>query len=199
MTTNYSLADSLGKDAGGAKFSMWVDIGTSQLDFSLPGGIGAKVVGGKITSALWSGNGLAGSKIEPTGGVGNLIMAHWSSAASATATQNGIHLRANDRGELYHSQLATTTCVMSGSTETVSLASGILYSAIIAACGAVSAGQVAILNGGVSLAHLVFGAANETLPPVMFGTGACFSSLRFERRNTAGTIYASFSYKPYGQ
>ena len=199
MSTNYNLSDSLSKDAGGAKMMNWVDIATSQLDMALPAGIGAKTVGSKITSALWSGNGLAGCKVEPTGGVGNMLMAHWSSVASATATQNGIHLRASDRGELYHSSLATTTCVMSGSTETVSLASGILYSAIIAACGAVSAGQVSILNGGTSLAHLVFGNPNETLPPVTFGTGACFGSLRFERRNTVGTIYATFSYKNYGQ
>ena len=198
MTTQFSLADSLPKDAGGARFAAWTDLGTSQLDFSLPGGIGAKVVGGKITSALWSGNGLAGSKIEPTGGVGNLMMAHWSSAASATATQNGIHIRANDRGEFYQSQLATTTCVMSGSTEMVTLASGIIYSAIIAACGAVSGGQVAIMNGAVSLAHLVFSGPNETIP-VVFGTGACFGNLKFERRNTVGTVYASFAYKNYGQ
>ena len=199
MTTNFSLSDSLSKDAGGAKMMNWVDLSTSQLDLSLPGGIGSKTTGSKITTALWSGNGLAGCKVEPTGGVGNMLMAHFASNASATATQNGIHLRGDDRGQVYQSALSMTASAMSGSTETVTLASGLLYRAIVAGCGVVAAGQLAILNGGTSLAHLVFSGANEQLPTIDFGAGACFASLRWERRNTVGTVYVTSIYRNFGQ
>ena len=199
MSTSYSLSDSLPKDAGGAKIIAWTDLSTSQLDFSLIGGIGSKTVGSKITTALWSGNGLAGSKIEPTGGVGNLLMIHYASNASITAAQNGLHVRGDDRGQAYYSALSSTASALSGSTETVSLASGLLYKAVVAGCGVQAGAQVAILNGGTSLAHLVFSGANDTLPIIDFGTGACFASLRFERRNTVGSIYCTLVYRNYGQ
>lgn len=52
MSTSYSLADSLPRDAGGAKFAGWVNVATSQLDFCLPAGIGSKTVGSKIVGEL---------------------------------------------------------------------------------------------------------------------------------------------------
>ena len=198
MTTLYNLADTLPKDAGGAKFAAWPDVSTSQLDFALPAGIGARTTSSKIFAALQVGTHVGGSKVDhPV--VGVLSLAHFSSNASLVSTMDAVPVRGDDRGQIYISSLSMITCAMSGSTETITLASGLLYLANIAACGAVSAGQVAILNGGTSLAHLVFGAPNETLPTTNFGTGASFGSLRFERRNTVGTVYASFSYRNYGQ
>ena len=201
MTTRYTLSDSLPKDEGGAKFSAWTDLGTSQLDFALAGGIGAKTVGSKITSALWSGNGLAGCKVEPTGGVGNMLMAHFASNASPTAAQNGIHLRADDRGQQYVSALSATTCVVSAaSTETITTASGLLYRVMVSASGAVSGAQLAVLNGGTSLGRLVFSTAFETLPVLDFGIhGTCFASLRLEKIGTVGVVYVSSQYRNYGQ
>jgi hypothetical protein len=200
MTTSYSLSDSLPKDGGGAKFAGWVDLATSQLDLSLPGGIGSKTTGSKITSALWSGNGLAGCKVEPTGGVGNVLMAHFASNASPTAAQNGIHLRADDRGALMVTGLSATTCaILATSRSTISTASGLVYKMIIAGCGVLAGAQLAVLNGTASLAHVVFGAANETLPVVDFGTGACFSSLIVEKRGTVGDVFVTSNYRGYGQ
>lgn len=201
MSTAFVLSDSLPKDAGGAKFAGWIDIAGSQLDFSLPAGIGAKTTGSKIASALWSGNGLAGCKIEPTGGVGNVLMAHFASNASPTAVQNGIHLRADDRGQQYVSALSATTCVVSAaSTETVTLASGLLYRVMVSGSGAVSGAQLAILNGATSLGRLVFDSAFQTLPVLDFGIhGACFGSLRIEKIGTVGVVYVSSQYRNYGQ
>lgn len=199
MTTAYNLADTLPKDAGGQKVIAWVDVSTSQLDWSLTAGIGSKTTSSKIVSALWSGNGLAGCKIEPTGGVGNILMAHWSSAASPTATQNAIHLRANDRGEIYHSGLAMTVSAMNAaSTETALTSSGILYRAVFAGCGVVAGAQAALLNNGASIGHVVFSGANETLT-IDYGTGACFGGLKLEKRGTVGSLFATLLYKPFGQ
>ena len=198
MTTTYSLSDSLPKDAGGAKFAAWINLSTSQLDFSLPAGIGGRTVGSKIVSALQVGTNVAGSKIEPTGGVGVALMAHFASNASATATQNAIHLRGDDRGQVYISALSSVTTAVTGSTNTVTLASGILYKFLAAGCGVVAGAQMAVMNGATSLAHVVFSGANETIP-IDFGTGACFSSLKYELRGSVGTAYATITYRAYGQ
>lgn len=200
MTTSVSLSDSLPRDQGGAKFTAWVDLSTSQLDFSLPAGIGSKTVGSKIVSALYSGNALAGSKIEPTGGVGNAVMVHFASAVSATQAQNGIHVRGDDRGQAYVASVGVTTCLAAGSTETFTTASGMLFRIYCAGCGVIAGGQVAIMNGATCLAQIVFSGANESVPMLDFGIhGTCFGSLRYERRGTIGNVYLSAQYRNFGQ
>jgi hypothetical protein len=198
MTTQYSLSDTLPKDAGGAKFAGWVDISTSQNDFALPKGIGSLTANSKIFANLAIGTHVGGSKVDhPV--VGVLGMAHFASNASIVGTMGAVPVRGDDRGEIYQSALSSTASMMSGSTETVSLASGILYRMIVAGCGVQAAAQVAVLNGATSLAHVVFSGANETLPVLDFGTGACFASLRYERRNTVGVVYITSIFKGYGQ
>lgn len=198
MTTAYSLADTLPKDAGGAKFAAWTDLSTSQLDFALPAGIGSRTVGSKIVGALQIGTNVAGSKIEPTGGVGVALMTHFASNASATAAQNAIHVRGDDRGQVYTTALSAVSTAVTGSTNTITTTSGILLKFIAAGCGVVAGAQIAVLNGATSLAHVVFSGANETIP-IDFGPGACFGSLKYELRGSVGTAYATATYKAWGQ
>lgn len=197
MTTNYSLSDSLPKDAAGAKFAAWIDVSTSQLDLSLPAGIGSRTVGSKIVSALQVGTHRAGSRIEHSGGVGVALLGYFASAVSSTALENAVHIRSDDRGQLYHSQLAATTIAVTGSTNTLTLASGVILKFIAATCGGLSGAQMAVMNGATSLAHVVFGNANESIP-IDFGPGACFASLRYELRGTVGTGYGTAVYRTYG-
>lgn len=198
MTTNYSMADQLPKDSGGAKSLGWWDLSTSQLDISLPAGIGSRTVGSKIVSALQVGTHVAGSKIEPTGGVGVAIMGHFASAASSTAAQNAIHIRSDDRGQLYQSGLAVATCAFtSTSHDTVLTSSGIVMKIFAAACGAVAGAQVRVMNGATSIAHLSFNQANDTIT-LDLGPGACFGSLVTEKFGTVGPIYLTTVHKQYG-
>lgn len=202
MTTNISLADSLPRDAGGAKFAAWIDVATSQLDMSLPAGIGSRTVSSKIVSALQVGTHIAGSRIERTGGVGVALMGYFASAVSATALENAIHIRSDDRGQLYSTQIAAATCVATGSTNLMLTSSGILMRFVAAGCGVIAGAQMAILNGvagaATSMAHVVFSGANETVS-VDFGPGACFGALRYELRGSVGTGYGTALFKQYGQ
>jgi len=196
MTRAYSLSDTAPKDSGGAKFLAFPDINTSQLDFALPAGIGASTIGGgsKIHAALQVGTHVGASKID-SAPVGVLPVLAFTANSSSMAIGNAVPWRGDQFGAAYITGLSTTTCAMSGSTETFSTASGTLYRICAAGCGVVAAGQVAILNGGTSIAHLVFSGANETLPILDLGIhGTCFGSLRYERRNTVGTVYISANY-----
>jgi len=196
MTTAYSLSDTAPKDSGGAKFLAFPNVATSQNDFSLPSGIGACTIGGtsKIHSALQVGTHVGGSKID-SAPVGMLPVLAFTANSSSMAIGNAVPWRGDQFGAAYITGLSTTTCAMSGSTETFSTASGTLYRICAAGCGVVAAGQISILNGGTSIAHLVFSGANETLPILDLGIhGTCFGSLRYERRNTVGTVYVSANY-----
>ena len=196
MTRAYSLSDTAPKDSGGAKFLAFPDINTSQLDFALPAGIGASTIGGgsKIHAALQVGTHVGASKID-SAPVGVLPVLAFTANSSSMAIGNAVPWRGDQFGAAYVTGLSTTTCAMSGSTETFSTASGTLYRICAAGCGVVAAGQVAILNGGTSIAHLVFSGANETLPILDLGIhGTCFGSLRYERRNTVGIVYVSANY-----
>jgi len=196
MTTNYSLSDTAPKDAGGAKMLAWVNVATSQADLALATGIGASLIGttSRIHAALQVGTHVGGSKID-TPPVGVLPVLAFTSNSSSMAIGNAIPQRGDQFGAAYTTALSVATCVMSGSTETFTTASGTLFSIFAAGCGVVLAGQIAILNGGTSLAHMVFSGNNETLPAMELGIhGTCFGSLRYERRNTLGDVYVSAHY-----
>ena len=202
MARNYSLSDSAPKDSGGAKFLAFPDISTSQLDFALPAGIGASTIGttSKIHAALQVGTHVAGSQINNNAPVGVLQVLAFTQNASSLAVNNAIPQRGSDRGELYISGLSTVTCAMSGSTETFTTASGTLYKIFVAGCGVASGGQLAILNGVTSICQFVFSANHETLPMFDLGIhGACTGSLRYERRNTGGTVYVTANYSTFSQ
>ena len=197
MTTGYTTADTAPKDAGGAKFLAPINIATSQSDYALFAGIGASTIGAtsRIHAGLQVGTHVAGSQINNNAPLGVLPVLAFTSNSSSMAINNAIPWRGDQFGAAYVTGLSTTTCAMSGSTETFSTASGTLYRICAAGCGVVAAGQVAILNGGTSIAHLVFSGANETLPILDLGIhGTCFGSLRYERRNTVGTVYISANY-----
>ena len=196
MTTGYSIADTSPRDAGGAKFLAPINISTSQSDFALLAGIGASTIGAtsRIHAAVQVGTHVGGSKID-SAPVGVLGVVAFTANPSSMAIGNAMPLRGSDRGELYISGLSTVTCAMSGSTETFTTASGTLYRVMCGGCGVVAGGQIAILNGGTSIAHLVFSGANETLPVLDLGIhGSCYGSLRYERRNTVGTVYVSANF-----
>ena len=198
MTTNYSTADTSPKDNGGAKFLAPINISTSQADFALFSGIGASTIGAtsKIHAALQIGTHVGGSKID-SAPVGVLNVLAFTANSSSMAIGNAVPWRGDQFGAAYVTGLSTTTCAMSGSTETFSIASGTLFKIFAAGCGVVAAGQIAILNGGTSIAHMVFSGANESLPVLDLGIhGTCFGSLRYERRNTVGTVYVSATYNP---
>src|SRR3990167_1731486 len=201
MTTNYTLSDTATKDAGGAKMLGWVNIATSQADLSLTAGIGACTIGGtsKIHSALQVGTHVGASKID-SAPIGILPVLAFTANSSSMAIGNAVPWRGDQFGAAYVTGLSTTTCAMSGSTETFSTASGTLYKIFAAGCGVASGGQLSILNGGTSIAHMVFSANHETLPMFDLGIhGACIGSLRFERRNTGGTVYVTAAYSTFSQ
>lgn len=197
MTSSYSLADVLPKDAAGAKQSANVDLATSQLDYSLIAGIGTKIYQSKNYSATWTAATLAGSKIEtPT--VGNLAMGALTTNPSAIAFGNAIPIRADDRGQLFVSGLSSVaTAYASTSRDTITTASGLIYRIVAAACGGVAGAQVRFLNGATSLTHVVFNQTSDTIT-VDFGTGACFSSLITEKFGTVAPIYITTITRGYG-
>ncbi len=191
MTTAYVITDTTFKDLGGAKLISWVDISTSQLDFALPAGIGTKTASSKNYAALFTGNTVSGSKVE-TPQVGTMLMGAFTTNASIVATNAAIPLRASDRGELYVSGLSSVAAAYAATShDTVTLASGILYTIIAAACGAQPGGQVRIMNGATSLTHLSFSQNSDTIV-VQMGTGVCYGSLITERVNTSATSAAVF-------
>lgn len=201
MTTSYSLADTLPKDAGGAKFAAWPNISTSQNDFSLPIGLGASTIGttSRIHAYLGVANAVAGSPMT-NAPAGNLPLLGYLTNLSSIATNNFIQQRGNDRGEAYFTSLSMTTSAMSGSTETVTLASGLLYRAMVSGSEISAGGHVALLNGGTSLANFIFSSGSETLPVLDLGNmGTCFGSLRWERRGTTGGVRVSCFYRGWGQ
>ena len=201
MTRAYSLSDTAPKDSGGAKFLAFPDINTSQLDFALPAGIGASTIGGgsKIHAALQVGTHVGASKID-SAPVGVLPVLAFTANSSSMAIGNAVPWRVDQFGAAYITGLSTTTCAMSGSTETFTTASGTLYKIFAAGCGVASGGQLAILNGGTSICQFVFSANHETLPMFDLGIhGACTGSLRYERRNTGGTVYVTANYSTFSQ
>jgi len=201
MTRAYSLSDTAPKDSGGAKFLAFPDINTSQLDFALPAGIGASTIGGgsKIHAALQVGTHVGASKID-SAPVGVLPVLAFTANSSSMAIGNAVPWRGDQFGAAYITGLSTTTCAMSGSTETFTTASGTLYKIFAAGCGVASGGQLAILNGGTSICQFVFSANHETLPMFDLGIhGACTGSLRYERRNTGGTVYVTANYSTFSQ
>lgn len=196
MTRAYTLNDTAPKDAAGSKFLAWPDTSVSQLDFALPAGIGACTLGitSKIHAALQVGTHLAGSKIDSAiVGVVNLLA---FTATSSVGMGAAVPQRGDQSGAIYTTALSTTTCAMNcASTETMTTNSGTLYRVLCAGCGVIAGGQVAILNGAVSIAHFVFSGANESLPILDLGNhGTCFGSLRIEKRGTIGAVYVSMNY-----
>ena len=203
MTTNYVLSDTSPKDSGGAKFLGWPNIATSQNDFSLPAGIGASTIGttSKIHAALQVGTHVSASKVSDNAQIGVLPVLAYTANPSSMAIGNATPLRGTDRGELYISGLSTVTCAMGGgSTETVTLASGLLYKVFMAGTQVNGGASGVVLNGGTSLVNFIFSSTSETLPVFDLGIhGACFSSLRVEKRNTTGQIFFSCTYSNWGQ
>ena len=89
---------------------------------------------------------------------------------------------------------------MSGSTETFTVSSGLLYKILVSGTQVSGGASVVILNGGTSIANFIFSSASETLPTFDLGIhGACFASLRAERRNTVGSVFVSANYSTWGQ
>lgn len=196
MTTSYSISDSLPRDQGGAKVAALMDLATSQNDWSMIAGIGTKIANGKNYSAMYSGNGLAGSKLE-TAVVGDLMMGALTLNPSGIAFGGAVPIRADDRGELLVSSLSSIATAYVGTSHyTVALASGILYRIVAATCGAIPGAQVRVLNGGTSLTHVSFSQNSETII-VDFGTGVCYASLITESTNAAPTYITAIT-KGYG-
>src|SRR3990167_198450 len=128
MTTNYSTADTSPKDAGGAKFLVWINVNASQSDFALPAGIGASTIGAtsKIHAALQVGTHVSGSPVT-NAPVGVMNIFSFTTNASSMGTNNAMAQRGDQFGAAYVTALSTTTCAMSGSTETFTTARGTLY------------------------------------------------------------------------
>ena len=202
MATAYSLSDTTVKDAGGAKMFALPNIKSSTTDFALTMGIGASTLefnASRIFAYQGVATAIAGSPVtNAIAGVHNLLA--YTTNASVVATNDSIPQRGTDRGEMYVTGLSMTTCTTSGSTETLTVGSGLIHRFIAAGCGLVAGAQVALLNGGTSLCHLVFSGAFETLPVVDWGiAGTSFGSLRVERRGSVGSLYATAIYRNWGQ
>ncbi len=198
MTTSYAINDVLPKDAGGAKNLALIDLATSQLDYALIAGIGTKTAGSKNYAAQYSGNALAGCKIE-TPAVGALLMGGFMANASVVAANAAIPIRADDRGQVFTSALSSTTCAfIATSHDTVTVASGLLYSVYCAGCGVVAGACLVVHNGGTSIAGLVFSQSFENLREFRLQNGTCFSSLVTEKRGTVSPVFVTVEYRSYG-
>lgn len=198
MTSAYSLADTLPKDAAGAKSIALIDLATSQLDYALYAGIGTKTASSKNYAALYAGNAVGGCKVE-TPVVGNLLMGAFSQNASGIAVNAAIPIRADDRGQAFVTALSSTTCAfIATSHDTITTASGILYSVYCAGCGVVAGACLVVHNGGTSLAGMVFSQANESLREFSLKNGTCFGSLIVERRGTVSPMFVTVEYRSYG-
>ena len=193
MTTAFSLADTLAKDAGGAKFSMLTDVSTSQLDFALMAGIGSRTTGSKIAAALQVATYTGASRID-TPVLGIALVGHYTSAVCAMGLGQAMPIRASASGALFTTGLSTTACVSSGSTETLRAVSGILYSGVVAFAGAVAGACVVLLDSGTSRGVFITDAANQCYPFNYGPQGVAFgTSIRYERRNTTGVVHVSLN------
>src|SRR3990167_11332131 len=159
MTTAYNTADTAPKDAGGAKFIAPINIATSQSDFAMLAGIGASNIGATsmIHAGLQIGTHVAGSQINDNAPLGVLPVLAYTSNPSTMAINNAIPWRGDQRGQAFISALSTVTCAMGGaSTETVTVASGILYRVFMAGTQVNGGASAIVLNGGTSLANFIF-------------------------------------------
>ena len=101
MTTAYSLDDTLPKDAGGGKHLALIDDSTSQLDYALLRGIGAKSLGAASRNAalLAVGSHTIGSAIDHGGGTA--AMGAYTESPSGMGTGNVQMVRVDKEGALY--------------------------------------------------------------------------------------------------
>src|SRR3990167_8650699 len=113
MTTNYSLSDTLPKDAGGAKFQAFPNIATSQNDYALPIGLGASTIGAtsRIHAYLGVGTAISGSPLT-NAPAGVLPLLGYTTNASSITVNGHTHQRGNQYGEAYFTSLSTVTCAV---------------------------------------------------------------------------------------
>ena len=184
MTTSYSLTDQLSKDSGGQKILMPVDISTSQLDFSLMFAIGVSTVQSKRVGSLSVGGGMVASVIQP-GAVGMPGLLAYFAAPSNIAAGGFQLARGNSKGHQFVTYASMIASVMSGSTETASAASGLLYSiGVIAPSGGALAGGCVIFLDGATSKWIVSLSNNNYNHAVNFGPRGigCATSIRYEKR-----------------
>src|SRR3990172_10692576 len=133
MSTAYSLSDSLPRDSGGQKLLAWQNIATSQNDMSLTMGIGASTIGttSKIHSYLGIATAVAGSTLVNNAPAGVMPLWGYMLNPSGIAISNFVPARGDQYGAGYITALSTVTCAMTGSRETVTLASGTLYKVLV--------------------------------------------------------------------
>lgn len=188
MTTAYSFSDTLGKDSGGQKLLMGVDLSTSQLDFCILGAIGAQTAASKIYGHLLTGGGMVASAIKNQA-VGMPLLLGYLTNPSGLAIGGFQLARGNQIGHQYVVTPSATALVSAASQDIASAASAVVYSAILAACGVQAGACAVLLDGTTSRGVVVFGAANETVP-VSYGTrGVGFATnVRYEIRNTVGVV-----------
>lgn len=131
MSRNYSLAHSLPKDEGGAKFAAYVDDQTSQLDFALPKGIGASTIQGKILGHAAVGVHTQGSPIEalhPQVTLGGVYVDYATTQASPVGSGRAKIAHISNWGETYAVPYPPTpSMITAGSVNTIKSASGIVY------------------------------------------------------------------------
>jgi len=101
MTTEYSLADTLPKDLGGAKHLGVIDDQTSQLDYALIRGIASESLGGasRNLALLGVASHTIGSAVGHGGGV--MSMGAYTESPSALGTGNAQAVRVDKQGAIY--------------------------------------------------------------------------------------------------
>ena len=176
MTTNYSMTDRLPSDVGGQKFAGWVDIGTSQLDFSLPIGLGAHTTGGtsKVVAYLGIGTHTIASKIE-TSAPGVLLLGAYTESPSAVGTGNANSIRIDNQGALYTRPASGILATTSASVQTHLSGSALLHDLHIVFSNVDAGDSVTIEDGNdYKLAYIATAASQHFSDH--FATGLVFNT-----------------------
>lgn len=203
MSRNYSVPHQAAKDLGNNKLMGWIDAQTSQLDFSLPKGIGGSPIGSasQVLSHLAVGVHTQGSKIEalhPLMTGGGVYIDYASAQTSAVDSGQAQIQRMNNYGAMYTESYPKSTSALSGagSADDVKSASGFVYEFGVSWSDCNVGNIVRLTNGDVSVRSIVFAATSGNewarLPA---GGIPLDTSVRVQKTVTGGggaSIYVSY-------
>jgi hypothetical protein len=199
MTTEYTQADSLPKDAGGAKFAALIDDNTSQLDFALARGIGAETLGtaSQIAAHTAVATHTAGSALGTRTGVA--LMGAYTESPSAIGTDNAQQVRSDKEGALYV-RPASGIMVFNATSADIHVSGSLLLHDIHVTLVDVNAGDSITIEDGSSVRYSFIATAASQHFNENFSAGQFFSTSLRHRSSlgpTAAAASVSLAYSQY--
>jgi len=194
MTTEYSLADTLPKDLGGAKHLGVIDDQTSQLDYALIRGIASESLGGASRNLAMLGvsSHTIGSAIGHGGGV--MSMGAYTESPSGIGTGNAQAVRVNKEGHVYTMPASGVLSYgAAASVQTHVTGSALLFGVNILGVDVNAGETVKIQDGNDYKLGYVFSSTSETIN-VNFSVGVPFlTSINHESDNTNASVTLIYS------